>query len=101
MKRRSFVKYIGGISTGSLLPINSINTETLGYDSIKKNTKKIKCDILIVGGGTAGVIAALQSARTGCSTILIENGSQLGGTTTGGVAFPGLFHAWKKQIIRG
>ena len=36
------------------------------------------------------------------STVLVENGSQLGGTTTtGGVAFPGLFHAWGKQVIAG
>jgi hypothetical protein len=29
-------------------------------------------------------------------------GSQLGGTTTtGGVSFPGLFHAWGKQVIAG
>jgi hypothetical protein len=32
----------------------------------------------------------------------VEAGSQLGGTmTTGGVDFPGLFHAWGKQIIAG
>ena len=56
----------------------------------------------MVGGGTAGVIAAIQAGRSGCSTILVENGSQLGGTTTtGGVAFPGLFHAWGKQVIAG
>lgn len=85
---------------GSLIPIN-LNVFTPKYDTVK-DVKKIKCDILVVGGGTAGVIAALQSARAGCSTILIENGSQLGGTTTtGGVAFPGLFHAWGKQVIRG
>lgn len=100
MKRRKLLKYIGGISIGSLMPIN-INASTSKYESVK-DLKKINCDILVVGGGTAGVIAALQSARGGCSTILIENGSQLGGTTTtGGVAFPGLFHAWGKQVIRG
>ena len=33
---------------------------------------------------------------------MVEAGSQLGGvTTTGGVSFPGLFHAWEKQIISG
>ena len=59
-------------------------------------------DILVVGGGTAGTIAALQAARAGARTVLIERGSQLGGAmTTGGVAFPGLFHAWGKQIIAG
>lgn len=59
-------------------------------------------DVLVVGGGTAGTIAAIQAARAGARTMLVEMGSQLGGTTTtGGVAFPGLFHAWTKQIIAG
>jgi hypothetical protein len=34
--------------------------------------------------------------------LLLERGSQLGGTmTVGGVAFPGLFHAWGRQVIAG
>ena len=45
-------------------------------------------DVLVIGGGTAGTIAAVQSARLGQQTALIESGSQLGGvTTTGGVSF--------------
>ena len=59
-------------------------------------------EVLVIGGGTSGVVAAIQSARLGCKTILIESGSQLGGTmTTGGVVFPGLFHAWGEQVIKG
>lgn len=59
-------------------------------------------DVLVVGGGAAGTIAAIQAGRVGAKTLLVERGSQLGGTTTtGGVAFPGLFHAWGKQIISG
>jgi hypothetical protein len=59
-------------------------------------------DVLVVGGGTSGVIAAIQAARAGASVLLVERHSQLGGTmTTGGVAFPGLFDAWGKQIIAG
>lgn len=61
-----------------------------------------KTDVLVVGGGTAGTVAAIQAARAGARTLLIEQGSQLGGTmTVGGVAFPGLFHAWGKQVIAG
>lgn len=59
-------------------------------------------DVLVVGGGTAGNIAAIQAGRAGASTLLVERGAQLGGTTTtGGVAYPGLFDAWGKQIIAG
>jgi hypothetical protein len=61
-----------------------------------------KTDVLVVGGGTAGTVAAIQAARAGARTVLIEQNSQLGGTmTVGGVAFPGLFHAWGKQVIAG
>jgi glycine/D-amino acid oxidase-like deaminating enzyme len=94
------LKALGGISLGSLLPVlgqaSTVNTES------DKSIESIETDILVIGGGTTGVIAAIQSGRAGCQTILIENGSQLGGTiTTGGVAFPGLFHAWGKQVIGG
>ncbi len=61
-----------------------------------------RVDVLVVGGGTAGTIAAIQAGRAGAKTMLVERGSQLGGTmTTGGVAFPGLFDAWGKQVIAG
>jgi hypothetical protein len=59
-------------------------------------------DVLVVGGGTAGHVAAIQAGRAGASVLLVERGAQLGGAmTTGGVAFPGLFDAWGKQIIAG
>ncbi|MDO4575915.1 MAG: FAD-dependent oxidoreductase [Planctomycetia bacterium] len=65
-------------------------------------TDEAVCDVLVVGGGTAGVPAAVQSARAGAKTILVEMGFQLGGTTTtAGVRYPGLFHAWGKQVIAG
>ena len=59
-------------------------------------------DVLVVGGGTAGTVAAIQAGRAGAKTLLLERNSQLGGTTTtGGVAFPGLFDAWGKQVVAG
>ena len=59
-------------------------------------------DVCVVGGGTAGVSAALQAGRAGARTLLVEQGSQVGGNmTSGGVNFPGLFHAWGRQVIAG
>lgn len=59
-------------------------------------------DVIVVGGGTAGTIAAIQAARAGASTLLVEKTGMLGGTMTmGGVNFPALFHAWGKQVIAG
>jgi hypothetical protein len=48
------------------------------------------------------VCAATQAARAGARTMLVEKTGLLGGTTTvAGVNFPGLFHAWGRQIIAG
>lgn len=64
--------------------------------------KQYHADVVVAGGGTAGVFAAISAARTGAKTILIEKNSVLGGTmTVAGVNFPGLFFAWGKKIIDG
>ena len=38
-----------------------------------------KIDTLVVGGGTAGIAAAVSAARTGAKTLLVERRSALGG----------------------
>jgi hypothetical protein len=92
MKRRHFITSLGAVSATSVL----VGAET------PPNLRTIDTDVLVVGGGTAGTIAAIQAGRLGVRTTLVESGSQLGGTTTtAGVDFPGLFHAWGKQVIAG
>ena len=59
-------------------------------------------DVLVVGGGTAGAIAAIQAARAGARTALLELGGILGGAiTAGGVNHPGTFFLNGRQIIGG
>ena len=94
------IKSLGAISLGMASPTLA-KGEVLAEPYTLKQ-QKLETDVLVIGGGTAGVIAAIQAGRAGARTLLIENGSQLGGTTTtGGVSFPGIFHAWGKQIIGG
>lgn len=60
------------------------------------------CSVAVLGGGSAGVFAAIAAARCGADTVLIEKNSRPGGTITSAeVNFPGLFFAWGKQIIAG
>ena len=42
-------------------------------------------DIAIIGGGIAGVAAAVQTARMGMKTVLIEKTALVGGLATGGL----------------
>jgi len=59
-------------------------------------------DVVVVGGGPAGIGAALAAAKTGARTALIERDSRVGGTTVQAeVCDMGLFYAWRKQIIAG
>ena len=59
-------------------------------------------DVLVAGGGTAGVFAAVAAARAGARTLLVEKNGLLGGTMTAGyVNFPGIFNFWDKQLITG
>jgi hypothetical protein len=49
-----------------------------------QNVRKFDTDVLVVGGGVAGVSAALTAARSGLRTLLIENQISLGGLATNG-----------------
>ena len=42
-------------------------------------------DVIVAGGGTAGVIAAVSAARAGARTLLVEQNGFLGGVLTAGM----------------
>ena len=61
-------------------------------------------DVLVVGGGTAGLASALASARKGVKTTLVENSGNLGGMATIGLVGPFMtcFSSdGKDQIVKG
>lgn len=44
-----------------------------------------RCDVLVVGGGPAGIAAAIAAARRGADTVLVERYGYLGGLASGGL----------------
>jgi len=65
-------------------------------------TVKEKVDVLVAGGGTAGHVAAIQAARAGAITSVIEAGSMLAGTmTAGGVNTPNHFYSTLGPVVLG
>src|SRR5262245_35979660 len=55
-------------------------------------------DVIVYGGTSGGIAAAVQTARLGKSVLLIEPGRWLGGLTTGGL---GATDIGNKQAIGG
>ena len=62
------------------------------------NAQSKKFDIVIYGGTSAGVAAAIQAGRMGKSVVLIEPTNRVGGLTTGGL---GQTDIGNKQAIGG
>ncbi|MHC4876542.1 MAG: FAD-dependent oxidoreductase [Planctomycetota bacterium] len=55
-------------------------------------------DVVVYGGTSAGVAAAIQAARMGRTTIVIEPGQHIGGLTSGGL---GATDSGNKSVIGG
>ncbi len=64
---------------------------------------RVKCetDVLVVGGGPAGIMAACAAARKGVKVMLIENRGYLGGNMTIGLPILGFLGRKGNQIIKG
>jgi ribulose 1,5-bisphosphate synthetase/thiazole synthase len=62
-----------------------------------------KTDVLVIGGGTAGVTAAIAARRAGADVTLVERYNHLGGLWTGGLVLIVLGHfvTGQKQVCQG
>ena len=76
-----------------------MNTYTLS----KTLTVKKNYDVIVAGGGVAGVAAAVSAAKNGFSTLLLEKSNILGGLATLGLInlFVPMCNGRGKQIIFG
>lgn len=57
--------------------------------SVREPAREIQvradCDVAVIGGGPAGIAAAIAAAREGARTVLVERYGALGGLATGGL----------------
>ena len=60
-----------------------------------------EADVVVAGGGPAGILAALSAARNGAKTVLIERYGFLGGNATMHLPLDGFLDYQGNQVIRG
>lgn len=100
-----------GVLAGSAkgYPVRTKNQPGNFYEEPVKKLPIRKFDVVVAGGGTAGVVAATAAARQGAKTALIEVKGYPGGTITeGGTALHSFYNLWKafpgvkkRQVVRG
>ncbi len=57
----------------------TVNPSVLEGDTYKNLHVKKNCNVVVIGGGTAGLEAACTAAEVGCNTFLLEKTDSLGG----------------------
>ena len=89
MKRRSALK---NLSLAALAPLSFPSLASgapLAANEFKEPSRRIsivkETDVIVCGGGPAGIAAAISAARTGAKTTLIEMYGCLGGIWTAGL----------------
>jgi len=60
-----------------------------------------RVDVLVCGGGPAGIAAAMAAARNGARTLLLEKNGFLGGIAALGIPIQGFHVAERRQIVKG
>jgi len=112
MDRRKFSRNL--MMSGIALPSMNLNLSdnTNNSSALKEETRNMPArnfDVVVAGGGTAGVVAAIAASRNGAKTALIEGKGYVGGTVVeGGTALHSYFNLWKafpgvekRQVVKG
>ncbi|WJR79237.1 FAD-dependent oxidoreductase [Bradyrhizobium sp. NP1] len=63
--------------------------------------KHLNYDVAVIGGGAAGIAAAVAAAKSGSKTILVEAGPILGGELLSGMSIDGVLNGRGEWVVRG
>ena len=74
--------YTGTVYETTLLDHPEIGSVCSGGRYDKKLKVNKNCNVVVVGGGTAGLEAACTAAEVGCNVFLLEKSGKLGGLST-------------------
>jgi len=93
--RRTFIQTAGLAAGAAILP------RSAEAGGISASEPSIDADVLVCGGGCAGLAAALSAARNGAKTVLIERAGFAGGiiTAVGLPYFDGIANIKDSKII--
>ena len=86
--RRTF--FGGAIAAPALLsPVKGFSAPEAGTGGVREEARNLpvagECDVLVAGGGPAGIATAVTAARGGAKVTLIEAHGALGGIWTSGL----------------
>ena len=79
----------------------SLGTMKYFQEPSRKLAVRAEYDVLVLGGGPSGLIAALSAAQSGLRVGLVENRSFVGGNMTIGLPILGFLGQKGNQIIQG
>lgn len=69
---------------------------------MKECYRELDYDVIVIGGGPAGAVAAIAAGRSGAKVLLVERHGYLGGMLTAATTGPMMsFHAGSTQVVRG
>ena len=108
MNRRGFSKRSLALGLG-VLADSAGGQSPEAYQEAARRLPIRRFDVVVAGGGTAGVVAALAAARQGARTVLVEIKGYTGGVAVeGGTALHSFFNLWKgfpgvqkRQVVKG
>ena len=104
ISRRLFLKK--GVAGLAAIAVAPELVSCTGQDSDGTNVRQFaplagKYDVVVIGGGPAGFIAAISAARQGARTALVEKYGFLGGMATAGYVAPISVFAKDNELVIG